>query len=545
MKFGPVPLGEARGAILAHSLKIGSGRIAKGRVLDEADIAALRNASFETVTVARLGPRDLDEDTAATRIAESLEPDTLRFGPAGKGRCNLYARNPGLVLVDADRIAAANQIEESLTLATLRPLTAVVANQLVATVKIITFGAASDQVEAVATAARGAVSVARYRPRDAALIQTRLPDMPDRLLDKTKRATADRLRAVAAALRHTTVTDHDSATLAATIKEAAAAHALIIVIGASAITDRRDVVPKAVQEAGGEILHFGLPVDPGNLTLLAHLDGSMVVAMPGSARSPREQGSDWVLQRLAADLPVDSATLAGFGVGGLLKEIRSRPMPRDHEKEERPAPQRPVDAVLLAAGQSRRMGSRNKLLESIGGRAMIRRVCETIELSGIRRLIVVTGHEAEAVSEALSGTASRFVHNPDYAAGMGSSIAAGVHAAYDSMDPPEAIIICLGDMPEVTANMIDRLIENYDADAGRTIVVATYRGQRGNPVLWDHRFADDLANLSGDKGGRDILNEHGEHVITVDLDDAAVLRDVDTPEALDACRRMTREKPVP
>ncbi len=536
MEFGPVPVGEAEGAILAHSVRTAAGRLAKGRRLTADDLAAIGAAGFERITVARLGPADLDENAAAARIAAALESAGLRAGPAANGRCNLYARHAGLATMDPAGVAAANLIDEALTLATLPACAPVEAGQLVATVKIIVFGAPAERVEQVAAAAAGTVAVAPFRPQTAALIQTRLPHTTDALLAKTERSTRERLRRIGAAVVRTEVTGHREDELAAALGEAAAAAELIVVIGASAIVDRRDVVPAAVVAAGGAIDRLGLPVDPGNLTLLARLGRATVVALPGSARSPREQGADRLLERLAAGLPVDAAAIAGFGVGGLLKEIRSRPMPRDREAPAAPRAKPAVDAILLAAGQSTRMGGRNKLLEPVGGQPLIRRTAQAVAGAGIRRLIVVTGHEAGRVRDALAGLDCRFAANPDYRSGMGSSVAAGARAAFDAPDPPDAVMVCLGDMPDIRPAMLDALIGNFDPAAGRTIVAAASAGQRGHPVLWDRRFADDLACLAGDIGARDMLREHAGQVVTVELDDDAVLRDLDTPAAFDDYR---------
>lgn len=544
MEFGSVPTQEAEGAILAHAVRTAAGRLAKGRCLTKDDIAAIAGAGFDTIAVARLGPGDLGENTAASRIAAALASDSLRAGPAANGRCNLYARHAGLALVDAAGVSAANRIAESLTLATLPALSPVVRDQLVATVKIITFGAPAGNVERVADAAAGTVSIAAYRAQSAALIQTRLPHTSAALLTKTERSTRERLARIGAAVTHVRTTEHREDALADALAQAAAAADLIAVIGASAIADRRDVVPAAIVAAGGTVEHFGLPVDPGNLTLLARLGRATVVAMPGSARSPREQGSDWLLERLAAGLPVDAETIAGFGVGGLLKEIRSRPMLRDREPPGALKPEPVVDTILLAAGQSTRMGARNKLLEPVGGEPMVRRVAAAVRRAGIRRLIVVTGHEAGRVRAALSGLDCAFADNPDYPSGMGSSVAAGARAVFETPDPPDAAIVCLGDMPDIEPAMLDALIANYDPQAGRTIIAAASGGQRGHPVLWDRRFADDLASLGGDTGGRDILQEHAGQVVTVEMDDDAVLRDLDTPAAFDAYRDRTDGDPA-
>jgi len=544
MDFGSVPTQQAEGAILAHAVRTAAGRLAKGRRLTKDDLTAIAGAGFDRIAVARLGPDDLGENIAAARIAAALVSDSLRAGPAANGRCNLYTRHAGLALVDAAGVSAANRIAEALTLATLPALSPVVRDQLVATVKIITFGAPAASVEQVARAAAGTVSVAAYRPQTAALIQTRLPHTTTGLLTKTERSTRERLARIGAAVTHVRTTEHRESALADALAQVAEAADLIAVIGASAIADRRDVVPAAIVAAGGTVEHFGLPVDPGNLTLLARIGKAAVVVMPGSARSPREQGSDWLLERIAAGLPVDAETIAGFGVGGLLKEIRSRPMLRDRELRAEPKPEPVVDAILLAAGQSMRMGGPNKLLEPIAGTPMIRRVAVAVRSAGIRRLVVVTGYQANRVRDALSGLDCVFAGNPDYRSGMGSSVAAGARAVFETPDPPDAAIVCLGDMPDIAPAMLDTLIGNYDPAAGRIIVAAASNGRRGHPVLWDRRFADDLASLGGDTGGRDMLHEHAGQIVTVEMDDDAVLRDLDTPAAFEAYREGSGDDPA-
>lgn len=541
MKFGLVRTTQAAGAILAHAIKTETGRIAKGARLDAQDLTDIAAAGFEEITVARLEDGDLDEDQAARGIADALVSPTLQLRPAGKGRCNLYALQAGIITVDAAAIVQANQIDEALTVSTLQPGTTVTRGQLVATVKVITFGAPEGHVAAVAAHLAGAVSIAGFKPRTAALLQTRLPHTSDALLEKTAHSTRERLTRVGATIVHESTTDHDAAVLASSLREVSGHVQLITIIGASAIVDRRDVIPTAIIEAGGTVQHFGLPVDPGNLTLLGQVGDATVLAMPGSARSPREQGSDWLLARIAAELPIDAPMIAGFGVGGLLKEIRSRPLLREHRSEAQTPAAPTVDAVLLAAGQSKRMGARNKLLERVDNDSLVGTVAAAIQASRVREIFVVTGHETEKIINALEPIDCQFVFNPDFASGMGTSLAAGIRAATaPDRDLPDAIIVCLGDMPDVTSAMIDRVINNFDPSDNRLIVAAAHQGRRGNPVLWDRRFFDDLASLNGDQGAREILREHAEHVITVDVASNAVLTDLDTPQAFDQYRNDQR-----
>src|SRR5262249_22248058 len=222
---------------------------------------------------------------------------------------------------------------------------------------------------------------------------------------------------------------HDADALAAALREMLATGAeLVLVFGASAIADRRDVIPAAVEAVGGRIEHFGMPVDPGNLMLVADLNGRPVLGAPGCARSPKENGFDWILARLLARLPVTREDITGMGVGGLLMEIVTRPQPR-----ETPQPDgRRIAAVVLAAGRSTRMGGPNKLLAEIRGRPLVRITVETALASRADPVIVVTGHERDRVEQALAGLDVRLVHNPDYADGLSTSLKAGIAAV-----PPE------------------------------------------------------------------------------------------------------------
>ena len=269
-------------------------------------------------------------------------------------------------------------------------------------------------------------------------------------------------------------------------------------VGASAVLDRRDVGPQGIVRAGGEILHFGMPVDPGNLICLGRIGEHPALVLPGCARSPKLNGIDWVLHRLFAGLKVTPADIMKMGVGGLLKEIDVRPLPREkasaqppHRVAPRSAPT--IAAVVLGAGRSRRMAPHNKLLVADKtGKTMIARVVDNVLSSNARPILVVTGHMAEQVEHALGGRPVRYVHAADYAEGLSASLKAGIAAV-----PPEcaAAIVCLGDMPLVTGRMIDRLLAAYDPDEGRLIVLPVFHGKQGNPMLWDRRFFPEILGI--------------------------------------------------
>src|SRR5262249_1952022 len=292
--------------------------------------------------------------------------------------------------------------------------------------------------------------------------------------------------------------------------------------------------------AGGRVDHFGMPVDPGNLLLLGRLaDDTPVLGLPGCVRSPKVNGFDWALQRMVADLPVTRSDIMRMGAGGLLKEIPMRPQPRagaDGVASVATTRTPKVAAIVLAAGRSSRMGSANKLLADVEGVPMVRRVVEAAIASPARPTIVVTGNEQGKVQAALRGCRVTFGHNARFAEGMSTSLQAGLAALPTTVD---GALICLGDMPLVTATAIDRLIAAFNPVEGRAICVPTWNGKRGNPVLWDRRFFAAMADLAGDVGAKHLIGEHADLVAEVAMPDDAVLTDIAAPEALAAPRQAS------
>ena len=543
MRFGPIAVDEAAGAILAHSLRAGGVALRKGKALDAIDVAALSAAGIRTVTAARIEPDDVAEDAAAARIAAVLGGAGIEVAAPFTGRVNLFARTGGLLVLDAARVDRLNLIDEAVTLATLPAFAPVEERQMVATVKIIPFAAKREAVEAAcAVAGEGTdplLRVAPFRALRAGLVQTRLAGTKEGMLDKTTEVTRRRLHAYSGTLDAELRCPHDEEALAVRVRELLDLGIdLLLIAGASAITDRRDVLPAGIMRAGGTIEHFGMPVDPGNLLLLAHVGGVPVLGLPGCARSPKLNGFDWVLERLAAGLQVTRADIMRLGVGGLLAEIPSRPQPRlGGEAGPAGQPHAPrIAAVVLAAGSSRRMGT-NKLLESVDGQPIVARVVDTALASQASRVLVVTGHQQPEVVAALAGRPVTFAHNPAHAGGLGSSLRTGIEALPGDVD---GALICLGDMPDVRPDTLDRLIAAYSPAENRAICVPTTGGRRGNPVLWDRRFFAEMSAVAGDVGARHLIGSHADHVVEVALDDPGILLDVDTPDALEALRRTPR-----
>ena len=536
MKFGEIRVADAAGAVLAHSLKLAGRSLKKGHRLTAEDVTALSEAGHLTVIAATLEAGDIDENSAAQALAAPLSGAHVRLGPPFTGRVNLYSEVSGILLFDRAAIDRFNGVDETITLAVLEPYTVVAPKQMVGTIKIIPFAVKRDAVTACLDAVGGAAPLLRIAPftaRRAALIQTRLPGLKETALDKTVTATQERLEALGSRLVLERRCAHRTEDLAPQIAAAAEQCDLVLVAGASAIVDRRDVIPAAITSLGGTIDHFGMPVDPGNLMLMGRLGAVAVLGLPGCARSPKVNGFDWVLQRLLAGLPIGASEIMRMGVGGLLAEIPSRPLPRA-KAVAAPAPDVPraprIAAVVLAAGQSRRMGTLNKLLITIDGTAMVRRVVDAIRASQASPVVVVTGHERERVEAALAGLGDlRIVVNPDYAKGLSTSLKAGIAALPGDVD---GALICLGDMPLVASGELDRLMAAFNPVEGRAICIPTRRGQRGNPVLLGKQFFAELSGLSGDIGARDLIARHAELVAEVEMAGDGVLTDIDTPQAL-------------
>jgi molybdenum cofactor cytidylyltransferase len=391
--------------------------------------------------------------------------------------------------------------------------------------------------EAVARGGRGPVfAIHPFRPLKVGLVLTELPGIKESVMEGAVEATAARVEALCGTMLPVERVRHEEAPVAEALSRLKRAGAqVLLVAGASAVVDRRDVGPGAIVRAGGRIEHFGMPVDPGNLLCLGSIGEIPAMVLPGCARSPKLNGFDWVLQRIFAGVPVLPGDVMAMGVGGLLKEIEVRPLPREQAPRVAPpalAPRRArsVAAIVLAAGRSRRMAPLNKLLVADAqGTPMVARVVDNVLASHARPIIVVTGHERDRVEEALAGRPVIFAHADDYAEGLSASLKAGIAALPKDA---EGVLVCLGDMPLVAGPMLDRLIAAFDPEEGRAIVMPTFRGKQGNPMLWAREFIPEIMTITGDVGARHLVGKHGDRMVEVEMADDAVLRDFDTTEAL-------------
>ncbi|MTI17815.1 4-diphosphocytidyl-2C-methyl-D-erythritol kinase [Rhodobacteraceae bacterium RKSG542] len=521
MIYAGFALEDAEGCYLAHTLKAGDLTLKKGHHLTADDIANLAAQSVTKVTALKLEKGDVHEDQAATRVAKAARGDETHTLPAFTGRMNLYADQAGLLRIDADKINSANSISQDITIATLPDFEKVLNGRMIATAKIIPLAAKGSDLAKVEDAVRGAIKVAPFSAKRIGLVFTVLPQTKPSVLSKTRKVLEERLAPSGSSVAWEVQCAHDQGALREALADVDSQPEcdLVIVFGASAVVDVNDVIPAAIIDAGGAVEHFGMPVDPGNLLVLGNLSGKFVIGAPGCARSAQENGFDWVLDRLLANIPVSSRDLMGMGVGGLLKEIHSRPQPRETNTDLPYEPQHNIAGLLLAAGKSTRMAPHNKLLARVDGIPLVRRVAENALGSGLSRLFVVTGHMEQEVKEALDGLPITFIDNPSFAEGMSTSIVAGVKHILDQRYA--AAVVLLADMPHVSGEHIDQLINHYEPDSDCLIGVSSFGGKRGNPVLWDARYFGELTQLTGDIGGKALIQSNRDQVYQVEIGEAA------------------------
>tara|TARA_Y100001960_G_C14762785_1_gene875054 strand:+ start:1468 stop:3117 length:1650 start_codon:yes stop_codon:yes gene_type:complete len=541
MHFGPIPIKESIGAILAHTIRVDKNIYKKGHVLTKSDVKDLEDFGLTEIVGAVLENDDIAENMAAKNIADSISGNGIYAGSPFTGRCNLFSKKDGLFLGESNFINSINSVNETITVGTLPHCTAVSTDQMVATIKVIPFSSSKKIVDKCILTAKNTIQklrVNKWSKLNISLIQSRLTGTKESVLDSTTASLEFRLNKTYNSINSEIRCSHNIDEIRSSIlSEVKKNQELIIIAGASAIVDRRDIIPSAIVAAGGTIEHFGMPVDPGNLLLLGSINDVKIIGLPGCARSPKLNGFDLVLNRILAGVNVGSNEIMSMGSGGLLIEIASRPMPRENkkhieyknEKNISNSGKKKIASIILAAGQSRRMGDKNKLLEYFNDKPIINHSIDSALLAKINPIHVITGYqEKEILAVATKNKDITFVHNPEYENGMSTSIKAGLRSLPEEID---AVLILLGDMPLVDVSIIERLITNFNPQAGQSIGVPVTKGKRGNPILWSKQYFQEIEKISGDVGAKHLIGEFSEGVYEIECD-KSVITDIDTPENL-------------
>ena len=325
MQFGRMPVMSASGGILAHSVRYNGKSLKKGTVLSSEHVRLLAGAGCESVVIARPEATDLDENETARRIASCVSGENVSIKSSNAGRSNIFSEVSGLLVYDSSELDRINLVNEAITLAALPPYTVVETGQAVATIKIIPYGVDEQIVRRIEQMHPGLPPLFRvnaFSRFDIGFIQTFYPGMKQSILDKTRKILDDRLQRLGESkvIMEERCEHHEGAITEAFNKLPGTGCRMILIAGASATADRRDVIPLAIEAAGGGITHLGMPVEPGNLLVLGEFSGGLpVIIMPGCARSPAVNGFDWVLERLLAGIPVTREDIMLMGAGGYIK----------------------------------------------------------------------------------------------------------------------------------------------------------------------------------------------------------------------------------
>lgn len=523
MIFGHFPTQECAGAILAHAVALDHHLLKKGTLLREEDLAEILAAKIPFLMVARLETGDVGENEAALRIARLILGPGTEMGMPATGRVNIFALERGLVLVDSKNIDALNAIDEAITIATVPPDSEVDAGQMIATIKIIPFAISKKIAEKAARLSfpHAPLSVRAFRNRPIGFIQTFLQSTKPALLDKTSAIMATRLARYGATATLEIRAPHDQASLEKAIDQCIDQGAEIIcILGGSAITDRRDIIPAAILKLGGIIDRLGMPVDPGNLLLLTHIGKLPILGLPGCARSPLLNGMDRVLARLLADIPVSGEDIQRMGVGGLLLGMAPEEK-TSGKKEEMP---KGVAALILAAGKSSRMGT-NKLLLPYRGKTVVECALNAAHAADIAKIILVGGHEYERLASIPLLPSVALIEEPDYERGMSVSLKRGIEALPKDAN---AFFVLLADMPDISAALLRKMATAFQSSS-KDIVVPVRHGRRGNPILWSSRYKEEICSLHGDRGGRTLLQKYSQHILEIEWSDDSIFFDIDEP----------------
>ena len=332
MQFGSIKLEKSEGSILAHSIKLENLNISKGTLLTENHIMDLRSKGVQSVVVARLENGDIEENKSAIIVSKAFSHNSLIFSKANTGRINIFSKHDGLLIYSVSSLISFNLIDEGIALALLTQNSFVKKKQLIGTLKVIPYSLPKKTILKFRRF-ENLIIVKPVKEKKFSLIQTSHENMKESFYKKTSIETKKRVENLSCFLLDDTICEHNEKELTSKISSIIKKDIDILLIScASAVSDRNDILPKSIMNLGGNIIHFGLPVDPGNLLILASLNNKLILGMPGCARSPSLNGLDLILRMLVTDIKIDKKIIASLGVGGLLKDTRLRPFPRSKIK---------------------------------------------------------------------------------------------------------------------------------------------------------------------------------------------------------------------
>ena len=525
MFFGKIKVKDSLNCILAHTITINNKTFKKGTIISDIEKKYFSTNKIKTIVCAKLDKNDIHEDKAANLIIKKFQNNSLAVEKAFTGRANILANKSGLLVINEEKINSFNKISDDITIATLKNNCKVKKGEMIATIKIISFSVKLLFINKIQKLfLKNALIINPFQNKKCALILTHYNNMNIKLNTITEKRIKERLKNLNCILDTINYCEHDTKDISKNINSNLKNKIeVIMVLGSSAIVDINDKIPEAIKLSKGKIIRFGMPVDPGNLLLLGKIDNTHVIGLPGCARSPSLNGFDWVLERVISDTNINKFDIANMGVGGLLKTLNLR------DKSEKKNKNYNITNLILAAGQSKRMKEINKLLVKINNETLIEKIVKSSLESSANNTVVVLGHESNLLLKYLSNKNLTTTINKDYLKGQSSSLQAGLSALPEDCD---AAIIILADMPDINFKLINQLIDNYNPDENKSIIIPTYNNKKGNPILLSREFFPDMLSIKGDKGAKDIIKKNKKYIKEIPQNNASVLKDIDTKEDL-------------
>lgn len=536
MQFGEFPVFDSAGVELAYPIVCQGKTFPAGHVVTSDDIRLFRLEGIAKVVGSILASNDLRPDISTSMILKPLVGDFLRYTLPKDGYSEIYADQDGLFIVSPERLSRFNNQSENITLATIPPYAPVYKNQLVASLRLVGPAFSIDVLNETIDKITGQgplLKIAPYAFSKLGYVQTVLygADVPKLVSEELNQ----RFAIYGFNLVHSTVCPHMPEHVEKGVRDAIDAGAEVVVVQSPLPSvNRNDVVPQGFVEAAADIDRLGWPLDPGLPIIFAHKND---VHLVGIAESDFPLPAVDRLMRFLATKslpPVEEFTSLAQGSMSIERLIQYL----TPEQEAETIAVGPVEhaqkiaIVILAAGTSRRMFGTNKLLENIQGLPMIERVVQSALLSKADYVSVVTGYEAKLVEQRLMNYDVKIVRNPDYSAGVLSSMRLGI-----SVLPPDvsAAIILPADMPGFTSTYIDRLIDCYDPNAAqKNVCLPSYGGIRHNPVLWPRELFKVVKIVPEDAYGLPALVEHSDYIVEMSLEDDLPITDINSQGDLSA-----------
>ena len=329
MIFKKISIFESKGYLLTASIFIHSNKkkikLSKGTEIDQKIVNLLNDNNIKHIYCAKLTKDELDENQAAYQISNRLISNKRNFYLHNlmTGRVNLKSRIDGLFFYDENQLIEINNISNDVGIGALRPFSRVKQNQTLVTTKIMPYGVPKSILKTFQKLGKNCFKILPFKKFKIDIIQTFNDSTKISILDKTKKITEDRLKNCGIDCIKEFRTFHDKNNIDKSLKKSLKNNAdLILIFGVNAIADKDDLIPSVIKDNDGKVIRFGMPVEPGNLVLISTVKynnkNKYIIGMPGCAKSPKENGVDWIIWRILTGLKIDNKIISKMSIGGLI-----------------------------------------------------------------------------------------------------------------------------------------------------------------------------------------------------------------------------------